>query len=217
MGGHCPSWLCTSPQQPRALQGQVLPCSQGPLPGCPHSPARTASSKTGTCRDKDRQEHPSLSLLFFHNQNSPVVFRVIRLGLCLRGSGSGSTADGRGGRPHNGTELLSWRRAEHHPQGTTWPHPGPHSDGRDQARGGAGTCPTPAPILLLSTAHKCPSPSVDGQGTRNLPQSFGTVPLLCVCAQRSQSQDSPRAETLSPTAGGTELPGALALRHKEGS
>lgn len=182
--------------QPSAAQGSAG-TSPPLLPG-PHSPARTASSKMGSCRDKDRQEHPSLSLLFFHNQNSPVLFRVIRLGLCSkpcsvwRGSGSGSTADGGGGWPHNGTEFLSWRRAEHHPHGTTWPHPGPHSDGRDQARGGvssAGTCPTPAHPGAQHSTQTVHPPQWMGRAPGTFHSPLGECPWSsCVSAQRSQSQ-----------------------------
>lgn len=126
---------------------QAVPTAQ---PGLPPPKWAPAGTRTG-------RNTPASLCCFFHKQNYPVVFRVTRLGLCSKPcSGSGCTADGRGGRPHNGTELLSWRGTEHHPHSTTWPH----SDGRDQARGGvssAGICPTPAPILELSTAHKCPS------------------------------------------------------------
>lgn len=160
-----------------------------------------------------RDRSPPASLLFSHSQNCPVVFRVImawallKAMFCVEGPWAWLHTDGRGGKFQNGTELLSWARADHHPHGTTWPNPGPHSDCSDQAKGGAssaGTCPTPALILEPSTAWDCPS-WAGHQEPSTVPWEI-PLDLLCVCA-----------DALSPTAGGTELPGALALRHRKES
>lgn len=101
------------PSVAQGSAGTSRPWSQGVPAGQPGLPPPKWAAASG----KERQEPPRLSLLFSHNQNYPVVFRVItpwallRAAFCLGRLWVWLHSWWHRREPQDGTKLLSWKKS----------------------------------------------------------------------------------------------------------